>query len=65
MMREMYQFLFPHIDEKGYYEFGSDSSFGPTIEALYGLFDIIITKKNSTPQWLRQAQPPNLLLHGA
>lgn len=46
MMREMYQFLFPHIDEKGYYEFGSDSSFGPTIEALYGLFDIIITQHN-------------------
>lgn len=46
MLRSMYEFIFEHINEKGYYEFGSDSKLGPSIESLYGLLDIIIANHN-------------------
>ena len=46
MLRSMYEFIFEHINEKGYYEFGSDSKLGPSIESLYGLLDIIISNHN-------------------
>lgn len=38
MLRNMYEFLFPGIREPGYYEVGSDSKMGPSIEALMNLY---------------------------
>lgn len=46
MLRSMYEFIFEHINEKGYYEFGSDSKLGPSVESFYGLLDIIIANHN-------------------
>jgi hypothetical protein len=47
MLRAMYHHLFPGITDKGYFEFGSDSKIGPSIEALmtvYGMFAEAINK---------------------
>ena len=38
MLRTMYEFLFPGIQETGHYEIGSDSKIAPSLESLMALY---------------------------
>lgn len=57
MLVDMFEFLFPHIKEKGFYEVGSDSNFGPSVESLYGLYDILARQQNAHISMLEGAVP--------
>lgn len=47
MLRAMYEFLFPGIQEPGHYEIGSDSKIAPSLEALMALYAKFIDVQNT------------------
>ncbi len=47
MLRAMYEFLFPGIQEPGHYEIGSDSKIAPSLEALMALYAKFIDVQNA------------------
>lgn len=47
MLRAMYEFLFPGIQESGYYEVGSDSKIAPSLESLMTLYAKFIDSQNT------------------
>ena len=47
MLRAMYEFLFPGIQEPGFYEVGSDSKIAPSLESLMTLYAKYIDSQNT------------------
>lgn len=46
MLRAMYEFLFPGIQEPGHYEIGSDSKIAPSLESLMALYARYVRAQN-------------------
>lgn len=47
MLRSMYEFLFEHIRQAGYYEVGSDSKIAPSIESLMSIYGQFVSVINN------------------